>query len=609
MSNVNGTRHTGVMPGRGVNLSGSKPKSVKSTLRNLLNYLGKSKKSLIVVFSASLIGTLCGLASTYAIRPLLNSLEATLKGENTIDTFFTNLVTFLAVLGLIYLIQVLMSWLQSQLMVQISQNTVHRLRKDLYDRMLHMPVGYHDKRTHGEIMSHFTNDIDLLSDSITNSMSSLVSSSSMLVGTILMMIYLSWQLAIITLIALPIFTFLINRIVAMSRKYFRRQQEAIAKLNGFVEETMEGQQVNLLFNHESSALKTFDGLNTNYRTHAMRAQSWSGLMIPFMMNLNAVNYALIASVGGYLSVVAGLSVGTLGAFVNSTRQFSRPLNEIAMQYTSIQAGLAAAERIFEVLKQPIETNDDQAIELDESQGFVRFENVDFAYDPQKPVLHDVSFYAKPGQKIAIVGSTGAGKTTITNLISRFYDIPNGNITIDGHNIKKYTRSSLRKQMAMVLQDTHLFEGTILDNIRYGKPNASDEACIEAAKLAYAHSFIHRLPDGYHTKLRFDGSELSQGQRQLLNIARALLSNPKILILDEATSSIDTRTESNIEKGMDRLMEGRTTFVIAHRLSTVRHANAILVLENGVILERGDHAELMRQNGRYASLVRGQSELT
>jgi len=609
MSNVNGTRHTGVMPGRGVNLSGSKPKSAKSTLRQLLNYLGKSKKSLIVVFSASLIGTLCGLASTYAIRPLLNSLEATLKGENTIEIFFTNLVTFLTVLGLIYLIQVLMSWLQSQLMVQISQNTVHRLRKDLYDRMLHMPVGYHDKRTHGEIMSHFTNDIDLLSDSITNSMSSLVSSSSMLVGTILMMIYLSWQLAIITLIALPIFTFLINRIVAMSRKYFRRQQEAIAKLNGFVEETMEGQQVNLLFNHESSALETFDQLNTNYRTHAMRAQSWSGLMIPFMMNLNAVNYALIASVGGYLSVVAGLSVGTLGAFVNSTRQFSRPLNEIAMQYTSIQAGLAAAERIFEVLKQSIETDDSQSIELNESQGLVRFENVDFAYDPQKPVLHDVSFYAKPGQKIAIVGSTGAGKTTITNLISRFYDIPNGNITIDGHNIKEYTRSSLRKQMAMVLQDTHLFEGTILDNIRYGKPDASDEACIEAAKLAYAHSFINRLPEGYHTKLRFDGSELSQGQRQLLNIARALLSNPKILILDEATSSIDTRTESNIEKGMDRLMEGRTTFVIAHRLSTVRHANAILVLENGVILERGDHAELMRQNGRYASLVRGQSELT
>jgi len=492
MSNVNGTRHTGVMPGRGVNLSGSKPKSVKSTLRELLNYLGKSKKHLLIVFSASLIGTLCGLASTYAIRPLLNALEATLNQEISVARFFNQLAVFLSVLGGIYLIQVLMSWLQSQLMVQISQNTVHRLRKDLYDRMLHMPVGYHDKRTHGEIMSHFTNDIDLLSDSITNSMSSLVSSSSMLAGTILMMIYLSWQLAIITLVALPIFTFLINRIVSMSRKYFRRQQEAISKLNGFVEETMEGQQVNLLFGHENDALETFDRLNKNYRTHAMRAQSWSGLMIPFMMNLNAVNYALIASVGGYLSVTAGLSVGTLGAFVNSTRQFSRPLNEIAMQYTSIQAGLAAAERIFGVLKQPIETDEPAAIELKESEGFVRFENVDFAYDPQKPVLHEVSFYAKPGQKIAIVGSTGAGKTTITNLISRFYDIPNGNITIDNHNIKEYTRSSLRKQMAMVLQDTHLFEGTILDNIRYGKPGASDEACIEAAKLAYAHSFIPRV---------------------------------------------------------------------------------------------------------------------
>jgi len=597
-----------MMPGRGA-IYGGKPKDTKSTLKQVLKVLGKNRKMLVIVMIATVISTLCMLAGTYAIRPLINQIEAAINGTLSINSFFIWLPIFLIVLGAIYLLQVIMTWLQTQLMVRVSQKTVYQLRKDLFNHVLHLPVSFHDTHTHGELMSRFTNDIDLISEAITNSVSSLLNSTLTLVGTILMMIYLSPALAIITIVVLPCFSFIITKIVNQSKKYFRKQQAAIGDLNGFIEEAMEGQQVNQLFCHQTQVITQFDEFNERFRQVAVRAQSWSGMMIPLMMNLNSINYAIVAASGGYLAIAAGLSIGALGAFVNSTRQFARPLNEIAMQYTTIQAGLAAAERIFEIMKLLPEQENQSAVDITSAEGFVRFDNVVFGYVPTTQVLKKVTFYAKPGQKIAIVGSTGAGKTTITNLISRFYDIQEGSITLDGKDIREINRESLRKQMAMVLQDTHLFTGTVMENIRYGNLDANDEECIAAAKMANAHNFIMKLPNEYQTIITGDGNELSQGQRQLLNIARAAVANPKILILDEATSSIDTRTERSIEKGMDRLMEGRTTFVIAHRLSTVRHANAILVIENGQIIERGDHEDLLSQNGRYASLVLGQSELT
>lgn len=609
MANEVKPQRTGaMMPGRGA-IYGGKPKDTKSTLKQVLKVLGKNRKMLVIVMIATVISTLCMLAGTYAIRPLINQIEAAINGTLSIEAFFSWLPIFLIVLGAIYLLQVVMTWLQTQLMVRVSQKTVYQLRKDLFNHVLHLPVSFHDTHTHGELMSRFTNDIDLISEAITNSVSSLLNSTLTLVGTILMMIYLSPALAIITIVVLPCFSFIITKIVNQSKKYFRKQQAAIGDLNGFIEEAMEGQQVNQLFCHQTQVITQFDEFNERFRQVAVRAQSWSGMMIPLMMNLNSINYAIVAASGGYLAIAAGLSTGALGAFVNSTRQFARPLNEIAMQYTTIQAGLAAAERIFEIMKLLPEQENQNAVDITSAKGFVRFDNVVFGYVPTTQVLKKVTFYAKPGQKIAIVGSTGAGKTTITNLFSRFYDIQEGTITLDGKDIREINRESLRKQMAMVLQDTHLFTGTVMENIRYGNLDANEEKCIEAAKMANAHNFIMKLPNEYQTIITGDGNELSQGQRQLLNIARAAVANPKILILDEATSSIDTRTERSIEKGMDRLMEGRTTFVIAHRLSTVRHANAILVIENGQIIERGDHEDLLSQNGRYASLVLGQSELT
>lgn len=588
---------------------GAKPKAQKKTLFRLISYLGESKIALLMVILASVAATLAGLYASYAIKPLIDIIEQGLIGNLSRGDLQSSLLFQLSILVIVFLIEILMTLFSSRMMVIISQKTVETIRKDMYERMLRLEVKHHDHNAHGDLMSRFTNDIDLVGEGLNTAAASIVINIFTLIGTVIVMISINVLLSVVTMIILPFLSLLANWVVKKSRVYSKRQQNSLGVLNGYIEESMEGQMVLQLFNHEKQAQEKFEGLNKIYRKNSQWAQITSIMIYPLMQNLNTISYAIIGVVGGYLSIFKGLSIGSLSAYVNMTRTQGKPINEISQQFTTLQSALASAERIFELLDWEEELVNEDDIVLEHVEGSVRFENVDFSYVEGTPILRDVSFWAKPGQKIAFVGSTGAGKTTITNLITRFYDINAGQILIDGVNIKEVNRFSLRKHISMVLQDTHLFSGSIMDNIRYGNLEASDDECIQAAKLANAHHFIRQLEHGYDTVISGDGDELSQGQKQLLNIARAAVANPSILILDEATSSIDTRTEALIEKGMDSIMEGRTTFVIAHRLSTVRNADAIIVLEKGEIIERGSHDELLEQHGRYASLYSGQSELT
>lgn len=588
---------------------GRKPRNQSQTLRRLLSYLGQSKKSLLLVIVASIIATLAGLYGSYAIKPMIDLIEQAFLGNLERNQMQTQLVSQLIFLVFIFVIDIGMTLFASRLMVIISQRTVETIRKDMYERMLRLEVKYHDQNAHGDLMSRFTNDIDLVGEGLNTAAVSIVINILTLIGTVVVMVSINALLSVVTMIILPLLSLLARWVVKKSRIYSKRQQNSLGVLNGYIEESMEGQMVIQLFNHEEKAQEKFDKLNQVYRRNSQWAQITSIMIYPLMQNLNTISYAIIGVVGGYLSIFGNLSIGSLSAYVNMTRTQGKPINEISQQFTTLQSALASAERIFELLDWEEESMNPSDLTLEDIEGSVRFENVDFSYIEGTPILKDVSFWAKPGQKIAFVGSTGAGKTTITNLITRFYDINGGQILIDGHDIKEVNRISLRKHIAMVLQDTHLFSGSIMDNIRYGNLEASDEECIAAAKLANAHHFIRLLEHGYDTVISGDGDELSQGQKQLLNIARAAVANPRILILDEATSSIDTRTEQLIEKGMDSIMEGRTTFVIAHRLSTVRNADAIIVLEKGEIIERGSHDELLELDGRYASLYTGQSELS
>lgn len=588
---------------------GNKPKNQKATLMRLIAYLGQSKIALLFVIIASVIATLAGLYGSYAIKPLIDSITQGFAGTITYEVMGKTLLLQLSILAVIFIVEIGMTFFSTRMMVKISQKTVETIRKDMFERVLRMDVVHHDANSHGDLMSRFTNDIDLVGEGLNTAAASIIINVFTLLGTIVVMISISPILSAVTLMILPLLSLLARWVVSKSRIYAKRQQQSLGALNGYIEEAMEGQMVLQLFNHEEEAQKKFDGLNKVYRRNSQFAQITSIMMFPLMQNLNTISYAVIGVLGGYLSINHGLSIGSLSAYVNMTRTQGKPINEISQQFTTLQSALASAERIFELLDWSLETINDDDIVLTDVEGEVRFENVNFSYNPGVPILKDVTFWAKQGQKIAFVGSTGAGKTTITNLISRFYDIDSGKILIDGQEIKTLNRLSLRKHIAMVLQDTHLFTGTIMENIRYGNLEASDFECIEAAKLANAHHFINQLEFGYDTKISGDGDELSQGQKQLLNIARAAVANPSILILDEATSSIDTRTESLVERGMDSIMEGRTTFVIAHRLSTVRNADAIIVLEKGEIIERGSHDDLLAQNGRYASLYSGQTELS
>lgn len=585
---------------------GGKPKDSAQTIRRLMQYINEDKAKIAVAFICILLNTGATLAGSYMLRPIINIYIAPTDGSrgNPTGLFFS-----LVVLAMIYFTGVCANYLQAKVMLTVAQNALVKLRNDLFIKMQSLPVRYYDTNSNGDLMSRFTNDVDTIGNMLSSTLVQLFSGALSLVGTLALMIYTNIYLTVITLIMIPLMMRAGGAVARRSQKYFSAQQYSLGALNGYIEETITGQKVVKVFCHEEVAEEEFSILNQELRDNQIRAQFFGGIMGPVMGNLSQVNYSLTACIGGLLCVVKNFDVGGLTVFLNFSRQFSRPINEISMQVSNVFSALAGAERVFRVMDEEPEAADSaQAKVLEPMKGFVRLEDVSFGYNPEKTILKHISLYAKPGQKIAFVGSTGAGKTTITNLLNRFYDIQSGEITIDGVNIREIARENLRKNIAMVLQDTHLFTGTVRENIRYGRLDATDEEVIQAAKTASAHSFIMRLPEGYDTLLEGDGANLSQGQRQLLNIARAAISKAPILILDEATSSVDTRTEKHIEHGMDRLMKDRTTFVIAHRLSTVRNANAIMVLENGEIIERGDHDDLVAQHGRYYQLYTGLSEL-
>ena len=584
-----------------------KPAHSRATIGRILSYVAQYKGRLVLVFLCMLLSTAASLAGGYVLRPVINHIAdaATPAAERV-----SYLAMMLGALAAIYIIGVVGTWTQSRLMIGVSRNAIQQIRDDLFTKIEKLPLRFHDNETTGDLMSRFTNDVDNIGMMLDQSLMSMISGIINLAGTLAMMIYTNIWLTLITLVFIPIFAFGGRFIINKSRKYYSAQQAALGAANGYIEESVAGQKVVKVFNHEAECEEEFDLLNDDLRDKQQKAMFFGGIMGPVMGNTTQISYALTAGIGGALCALGRFDVGGLAIFVNYARQFSRPINEISQQMATIFSALAGAERVFNLMDREPEAADDPDAVLPENlQGYVILDDVSFGYVPEKTVLKHISLYAKPGQKIAFVGSTGAGKTTITNLLNRFYDIDSGSITIDGIDVKKLPRDFLRQNIAMVLQDTHLFTGTIMENIRYGRLDATDEEVVAAARTASADSFIRRLSDGYNTMIEGDGANLSQGQRQLLNIARAAISKAPILVLDEATSSVDTRTERHIEHGMDRIMAERTTFVIAHRLSTVRNADAIMVLENGEIIERGDHDDLLAMKGRYYELYTGKSELT
>ena len=562
----------------------------------------------VLVSSAS---TLCG---SYLLRPIINGL---IDSTKTSQQKITSLMAGLALMAVVYVLGVGATYLQGRIMISVSQGTLKRIREHLFRKVQKLPVRYFDTNPTGDIMSRFTNDVDIIGEMLNSTLVQIFSGTITLIGTLALLLYTNWVLAVVTIVVSPIIAKIGTAIAGKSRKYFMKQQTDLGKVNGYIEETVTGQKVVKVFNYEENVVNEFSELNQSLRNSQVKAQFISGIMGPCMNAMSQVNYTLTACVGSIIAFASrwgggvpfsALDIGGLTVFVNYSRQFSRPINELAQQVTNIMSALAGAERVFNVMDEAEEIDEGKKLVLNKVHGDVLVEGVTFGYNPDKTILKDVSVFAHPGQKIALVGSTGAGKTTITNLITRFYNINKGKITIDGVDIKDISLECLRENIAMVLQDTHLFTGTIMENIRYGRLSATDEEVRQAAKTSCADMFIKNMPEGYDTMLKGDGSNLSQGQRQLLNIARAALSKAPILVLDEATSSVDTRTEKHINEGMDALMEDRTTFVIAHRLSTIRNADAIMVLENGEIIERGTHEELLEKKGRYFELYTGLKEL-
>ena len=610
-------------------LSGKKPKDLGYTVRTLLSYMGRHRLLLLAVAVLVSVSALANLLGTYMIRPIVNRL---VSGD------LQDLAAGVAVTAAIYLVGALCAFGYTQTMVKAAQKVLFDIRRDLFAHLQTLPLRFFDTRRHGDIMSYFTNDVDTISDALNNSFAMLIQSFIQVAGTLTMLYLLNWRLSLVVTVCYVVMFWYIKYSGKRSKAYYSTQQACLGDLDGYIEEMVAGQKVVKVFNHEDANLDTFRAKNEALRKAGTGAQSYAATMIPAVVSISYVNYAIVAVLGGLMALSGMTDVGSLASYLVFVRQAAMPINQFTQQGNFLLAALAGAERVFQAIDEPPEEDQGQVdlVNVREEaggglvpcrektgrwawqgpdgrlvplRGDVRFQHVTFGYEPGHPILKDISLYAKPGQKIAFVGSTGAGKTTITNLINRFYDVQEGSVVYDGIDVRDIKKDALRRSLGMVLQDTHLFTGTIADNIRFGKLDATQEEIERAARIANADSFIRRLPQGYDTMVTGDGANLSQGQRQLLAIARAAVADPPVLILDEATSSIDTRTEALIEKGMDQLMEGRTVFVIAHRLSTVRNADAILVLEHGQVAERGSHDELLAQKGEYYQLYHGMFELS